>query len=482
MQLKPFLLLIFVLTSAASFSQTQWDLKKCVEYAMENNISVKQNNIQEKIAAINLRQNKLSQYPNVNFSGNMSFNSGRNQDPVSFNLITQSYLSSGMQLQTSAEIFNWYSKRNTIAAAEWEVQAAKAGNDKLKNDIALTVANAYLQILLAKEQEKIADIQIKQSHEQLTNTRKLVNAGTLPELNAAEMEAQVARDTANLIAAKGNVEQALLALKAYMSLDAAMPMDIATPPVDFIPVEKIADLQPDVVYASAMANMPQQKFNEFKLKAAEKNTAAAWGDRMPTISAFGSLGSGYANYFNIPNYKQVLNGTVSTGLRANAGGGVFYDVVGPNYVRVRDGNFKSNAFFRQIDDNFRQSVGVSISVPIFNGGSLRSNYERAKLSVTNYQLQKTLDDLNLKQDIYKAFNAAMVAMEKFNASKKTVETAERSYSFAQKRWNVGLLSTFELITNQNNLFRAKLEMAVNQFDYVFKMKVLEFYKGVGLKL
>jgi outer membrane protein len=208
----------------------------------------------------------------------------------------------------------------------------------------------------------------------------------------------------------------------------------------------------------------------------------AWGDMKPTINAFGSLGSGYANYFNIPNYTQVLNGTVSTGLKANAGGGVFYDVVGPSYVRVRDGNFKSNAFFTQLSDNFRQSVGVSISVPIFNGGSLRSNYERSKLNITNYQLQKTLDDLNLKQDIYKSYNAALVALEKFNASKKTTETAERSYSFAQKRWNVGLLSTFELITNQNNLFRAKLEMALNQFDYVFKMKVLEFYKGVGLKL
>ena len=121
-------------------------------------------------------------------------------------------------------------------------------------------------------------------------------------------------------------------------------------------------------------------------------------------------------------------------------------------------------------------------MPIFSGGSLRSNWERSKLSVKNLEFQKEADNQKLKQDIYQAYNAAMVAMEKFNATKKSVETAERSYSFAQKRYNVGMLTTLELVTNQNNLLRAKLELVQNQFDYVFKMKVIEFYKGQGLKL
>jgi outer membrane protein len=113
---------------------------------------------------------------------------------------------------------------------------------------------------------------------------------------------------------------------------------------------------------------------------------------------------------------------------------------------------------------------------------LRSNYERSKVNLEILALQKDIDNQQIKQDIYQAYNSAIVALEKFNANKKSVEISQRSYDFAQKRYTAGMLSTLDLITNQNNLFRAKLEMALNQYDYVFKMKVLEFYKGQGIKL
>ncbi|HMU08779.1 MAG TPA: TolC family protein, partial [Ferruginibacter sp.] len=242
MRYKFYSLILILAISVSARAQEKWGLLKCVEYAMTNNISVKQTDLQTRIAELQLKQSKLGQLPSLNFSGGPAFNNGRNQDPTTFSLITQSYLSANMQLQSSADIFNWFSKRNTIAANEWELQAAKANTDKLKNDIALTVANAYLQILLAKEQEKIAAIQLQQSQAQLSNTRKLVDAGALPELNAAELEAQVARDSATLISAKGLVQQNILTIKAYMALDAATPFEVDTPPVDKIPVEKIADL------------------------------------------------------------------------------------------------------------------------------------------------------------------------------------------------------------------------------------------------
>ncbi len=481
MRYKFYFLLTILAVSLTSQAQEKWGLLKCVEYAWTNNISVKQTDLQSKIAALQLKQSKLGQLPSLNFSSNVGYNSGRNQDPTSFSLITQSYLSNSMQLQTSADIFNWFSKRNTIAANEWELLAAKANTDKLKNDIALTVANAYLQVLLATEQEKIAGVQLAQSKEQLRITRIRVEAGALPELNAAELEAQVARDSSTQISAKGNVQQAILTIKAYMGMDAGAPFEVDTPPVDRIPVEKIADLQPETVYASAIANMPQQKYNDYKMKAAQKSTAAAKGNLYPTFSIYGSLGSGYANYFNYPKYKTVSNGTAATGLKADVGG-VLYDVYGPVYSQVRDGSLKSDAYFTQLDRNFRQSAGIGLSIPIFNGYSNRTAYERSRINIQNWKLQQDLDNLSLKQNIYQAYNAAMVALEKFNAGKKSLETAERTYGYALKRYEAELMPTFELITNQNNVFRAKLENALNQYDYVFKMKVLEFYKGLGIKL
>ena len=457
-------------------AQQKWDLRQCVDYAMANNISIKQTDLQAKLAALTLSQSKLGQYPGASFSTSGSYNSGRNQDPTSFSLITQSYLSASMQLQSSAEIFNWFSKRSSIMANEWALEAANAGTDKLKNDIALLVANVYLNILLAKEQENIAKVQLQQSQAQLLNTRKLVNAGSLPELNAAELEAQVARDSSTYISTKGNTTQSILNLKAYMALDAAAPFEVDVPPVELIPLEKIADLQPDAVYASALANLPQQKVNDFNLKAAEKNAQSAKAAMYPTLSAFGSLGSGYNSRANEITGSSQINaplGKVTVG-------GTDYNVF--PFQPYNNYTYSKQPFFSQLNQNFRQSIGLSLSVPIFNGGSLRTSYDRSKINVQNLQLQQQADNLKLKQDIYQAYNSASVALEKFNAGKKSVEAAERSLDFSQKRYVVGMLGIFELITNQNNLVTAKLQNALNQFDYVFKMKVLEFYKGQGLKL
>ena len=230
--------------------------------------------------------------------------------------------------------------------------------------------------------------------------------------------------------------------------------------------------------------MPQQRYNEFKIKAAQKTAAAAKGSLYPTFSIYGNLGTNYAASFNTPNYDAFFTGKYnSTGLRAvDAGGNFVYDVLSPEIVQVKNGTMNSNPFFSQLNQNFRQSVGLNLNIPIFNGNNARTNYERSKIGIKNQQLQKDADDQKLKQDIYQAYNAAIVALEKQNAGKKSMETAERTYYFAQKRYDVGMMGTFELITNQNNLFRARLEYALNQFDYVFKMKVLEFYKGQGLKL
>lgn len=472
-----FLIITFLLGSITSAqAQEKWSLVKCVEHAMANNITIRQTELQTNNAQLLLKQSKMSQLPSLNFSGSEGFASGRNQDPTSFSLITQSYISTNMQLQSSVDIFNWFSQRNTIAANDWELQAAKANVDKLKNDIALTVANSYLQILLTLEQENIARVQLQQSQAQLINTRKLVDAGALPELNAAELEAQVARDSSSVISAKGILAQNILNLKAFMALDAGAPFDIETPPVDKIPVEAIADLQPDNVYALAIANMPQQKFNDYKIKAAEKNAAAARGRMYPTVSLFGGLGSRFNSRSQEITGSTLINPPIGKVTVNSVDYNVFRLDPFPLY------SYGNQPFFSQLNQNFNQSIGLSVSVPIFNGYSARTNYERSRINIRNQQLQKDLDNQTLKQNIYQAYNAAVVALETYNAGLKSLETADRTLNFAQKRYEVGMMSTFELITNQNNLFRARLQNALNHVDYVFKMKVLEFYRGQGLKL
>ncbi len=474
-----FLLLALLNTPVAA--QQKWNLLQCVQYAMDSSISVKQSQVQELVAGINYKQSKLSKYPNANFSNNDGYRFGKSQNPSTGILESQNFFSVGLNFQTSVEIFNWYSKRNTILANQWEMQAAKAGTDKLKNDLALTVANAYLQILLAKAQVQIAEVQLSQSAIQSNTINKQVKAGALPELNSVELEAQVARDSANLISAKGNVEQTKLVLKSIMNLDAAVPFEIEDAGADKIVVEKISDLQPEYVYSLALKNLPEQRINDYRIKAAEKNSLAAKGALYPTISGYGSLGSNYG-YFRTPTFSQVFSGYQPSGLVINNGTGGFTDVQRPVFTQgAKSGFFTSDKLSTQLNDNFGQSIGINISVPIFNGWSARAGYARSKLNIATLVLQKELDDKTIKQDIYQAYNSAVVALEKFSSSKKSVDAAQKSFDYATKRFNIGMLSTLELTTNQNNLFRAKLEYVLNEFDYLFKMKVLEYYKGAGLK-
>jgi outer membrane protein len=251
---------------------------------------------------------------------------------------------------------------------------------------------------------------------------------------------------------------------------------VETPPIETIPVENISELQPEAVFQLAVANLPQQRINDFRVKAAQKNVLASRGAMYPSFSLFASLGSTYNNksmeiigsYSTLPPIGKVnVNGTDYT--------------VFPNNPFIVNNYGKSN-YTRQLNQNFRQSVGLSMNIPILNGGTYRIGYERSKLNLKSAELQLQLDQQTLKQDIYRAYADATTAIQKYSAARKSVETNKIAYDFAQKRYNVGLLNSIDLIIAQNNLFTAEINRLSAQFESVFKLKVLEFYKGLGIKL
>ena len=335
-QLLLFPLLIF---SFSTFAQEKWGLQKCVDYAMEHNISIRQSELQSDISAINYKQSRLSQIPSANFSNSEGFRFGKSQNPSTGILENQNYFSVGLNFQSSVEIFNFFSKKNTILANEWTLEASKAQTEKLKDDIALLVANNYLQVLLSIEQQKIAEVQVKQSMTQLDIVKKQVNAGAVPELNALELESQLSNDSANLITAIGNVSQAKLVLKSNMFLDAAAPFEIDEPPVDQIPLE------------------------------------AAKGALYPSVSAFGSFATNYG-YFRSPIFSKVLSGYAPSGLVVPDGSGGFISVQQPVFTNgTKTGYVTAPGLGDQFNNNFGQQLGLSISVPIFNGGAAKTNYK-----------------------------------------------------------------------------------------------------------
>jgi outer membrane protein len=475
-QLIPFITaLAMALPSAA---QDKWDLKKCVDYALSNNVSVKQADVQARISRLQAEQTRLSQFPTAAISNSTGVNSGRSINPTSNQFENQQLLFSQFNFSTGMNVFNWFSTRNTLAGNQYDYEAAQANVEKLKSDIALNVANAYLLVLNSREQVNITKVAVQQSQQNLLNTRKRVDAGSLPELNALEIEAQLARDSASLVTAEAAFQQNILQLKAVMNLDAASRFDVEMPPLDKIPVESIGDLEAEKVYTLALANMPQQRVNDLRIKASQKYVEAFRGAMYPSISAFGGLGSNYANN-KIPIVSQTVGPLQNTGAVARVGG-IDYPVLAPSINTAV--TTKRTPLGEQISDNFRQNIGLSFNIPIFNGGSARTAWERSKLNLKTFELQKEQDNQRLKQEIYRAYVDATTSLQKYNASQKSLATAQKSFDFSQKRFDVGLLPTIDLLTNQNNLTRAKVDVLAAQVDYVFKMKVLEFYKGQGIKL
>lgn len=474
--------LSFTLLLFTAGAQDTWDLKRAVDYAIANNVSVRQADLQIRFSELNYLQNKSSRLPNLNFGLNNSYRFGRSENPTTGILEDANFFNSGLSLQSGVTLFNWFSVKNTIDASRISVEADRAQLKKAQDDVALNVAVSYLQVLLAKEQAKVAGVQVLETTQQLGVTRKRVSAGSLPELHAVELEAQLARDSATLISAEANVQQSLLQMRALLALDAAMPFDVATPPVSMIPVESLGDLQPEVVYNQAVQNLPQQKVSQLRIQSALKSVEAARGNMYPTVSGFASLNSSYV-YFRRPSYAPLITGFKNTGLRVDAGGGTFYDVQQPVFTQGQQvGYLRADPLVDQLNANFGQGIGMGIQVPIFNGRQARSNWDRSKLYVQQLELQNEGEKQKLKQDIYKAYTDATAAIQKFNAAKKSVTSAEKAYEFAQKRYNLNLLSTYDLINTQNNLLRSRIEMLSTQFDYVFKLKLLEFYKGQGLRL
>lgn len=480
------LTLIALIVTISSIAQDKWDLKRCVDFAVKNNVSVRQADVQARITALQLKQAKYAKIPSVSFSPNIGFQFGRSIDPTTNQFTTTQLLYQGMALQGGLQIFGFGQVKQNIHANEYNTQAAFTDVERNANDVSLTVANYYLQILSAKEQINIAEVQVSQTKSQYDITKKKVDAGALPELNLAELESQLATDSSNLITSKANFDLSILTLKGALNLDAAIPFEVDTPPVDKIPIEPIADLAPDAVFGMAINNQPLQKANALRIKGAESTIKAHKATLYPSFYLGYNLASNFSNPTKSVDYNSVtVIGKTPTSYFVDVNG-ANYNVFQPQvqYDQIRRSFFTLwDGYWSQMDQNFRQAVGLTMTVPIFNNtGSYRINYQRSQLDLQNLKIQQQGADLKLKNDIYTAYTNATGSMQKYFMGFKTVETAQKAYDYATKRYEVGLLSTIDLITNQNNLLRAKLQQLNNQYDYVFKMKLLEFYKGQGIRL
>jgi outer membrane protein len=473
--MKKFLTLIALTASLHSFSQEKWDLRKCVDYALQNNISVKQADVQARLSKLLADQSKLTRLPNANASISTTYQHGLNINPTTNVFENVDITGGNLGFQSNYTIFNWFARKNNIEANAITAKADELNIERTKNDLALSVANAFLQVMLRREQANVSGVQLRQSQEQLRNTRKFVDAGSQPELNAIQLEAQVERDSATYIQALAAAEQGIINLKAFMNFDFASQFDIVYPAVENIPVDNILDLQPQAVYELALLNQPQQKVTALRIESSQKLVGAARGSMYPTLSASGSLNTRFAN--NVYDYRsQTILGPTSAYALDNANKYPVYayqnSIIGVDKV----------SFGNQLNRYFGQALGLNLSVPLFNAHQARTQWERAKINVRQTQLQDDQEKQTLRSNVFISYQDAFSALQKYNSSKKSVIVSEKALEYAQKRYDVGLLGTLDLITTRNNVFTAKIQELSNHYEYVFKLKVLEFFKGQGIRL
>ncbi len=473
--MKKFLTLIALTASLHSFSQEKWDLRKCVDYALQNNISVKQADVQARLSKLLAEQSRLTRLPNANASISTTYQHGLNINPTTNVFENVDITGGNVGFQSNYTIFNWFARKNNIEANAITAKADELNIERTKNDLALSVANAFLQVMLRREQANVSGVQLRQSQEQLRNTRKFVEAGSQPELNAIQLEAQVERDSATYIQALASAEQGIINLKAFMNFDFASQFDIVYPAVENIPVDNILDLQPQAVYELALLNQPQQKVTALRIESSQKLVGAARGSMYPTLSASGSLNTRFAN--NVYDYRsQTILGPTSAYALDNANKYPVYA-----YQNSIIGVDKVN-FGNQLNRYFGQALGLNLSVPLFNAHQARTQWERAKINVRQTQLQDDQEKQTLRSNVFISYQDAFSALQKYNSSKKSVAVSEKALEYAQKRYDVGLLGTLDLITTRNNVFTAKIQELSNHYEYVFKLKVLEFFKGQGIRL
>lgn len=452
-----------------------WDLLRCVDYAMENNISVKQADVQARLQALQAKLSKGNRIPSLAFSSSGGYQFGRSLNPTTYSFTNNRIFQQTYNLQSGITLFNWFSIKNTIKSDQASADAAEIDINRAKNDVKLNVAAAYLQLLLSIEQINNAKNQIELTTKQLQLTRKQVDAGSLPELSAAQFESQLATDSGTYYTNFVTMQQNKLQLMALLNLSADADFDVSTPDVDKIKLLPIGELEPNSLFETAVATQYQQKVDSFKVKAAGFAIKSAKAAMYPTLSLFGNVGSNFSNiYTNQVGATPYIDTIGAVNVQGNN-----YFVTAPYSMPI----YKKPDYFKQIFNlNLNQSVGLTLNVPIFNYRQLRTNYERSKLNLKNAELTQALNKQTLQQNIYTAYTNAIAGIKNFNASTKAAEYSNYAYELSQKRYDIGMQSTSDYLIQQNNLFQANVKKVSAHYEYIFRLLVLEFYKNNQISL
>ena len=432
---KKSILIFLFFFSFSSFAQEKLSLKDCIERAIEKNISIKNSSLD----LLNSTENKKTAIgnfiPNFNINGNHSWNTGLTQNITTGILENQTTENSSINMSVAVDVFNGLANIRRLHRANLDLLAKKYQLEDMKEDISLLVANSYLQILFNKEQLDVQKSQLKISQEELKNAKEKFNSGVIPQGNLFEIEANLALSEQNVIMAENSYQLSKLSLSQLLMFEDSNNFDIADDNYE-IPQTDILSKDAKEILEEAMKNRNDIKLAETNLEIAIKDQQISKSALLPSASAFYSY-----------NSRVIMDAPTS---------------------------LKS-----QFDLNAGESIGLQLNIPIINGWSSRAGIKKSKLNVLRNKNLLDQTKMDLENTIYQALNDAKGAMKSYEAAKKSEIARKTAYEYAKERFENGALNTINYFQAQQLFETAQSELIKAKYDYIFKIKVLEFYFGIA---
>lgn len=470
-------LVLFLQCAVPLTSQEIWNLERCIRHAQEANLLVRQAQTSARVAMMSERQAKASRLPSVNANSTLGEQFGRTIDPATNQFVTSGITFNSIGLTAGVPLFAGGQIHHSIRQAYWDTQAALADAAQTTNNLALQVAQAYLNVLLAEEQREIARRRVEQARLQLETTAKLVEVGSAPVADRFNAQAQLVREEQLAVQAQNSLDLAMLALKQLLQLEPDYDLRIERPRIE-PPIDPAPEtLSLTSVYAVAQETQPSVRAAHFRVKSAQVGVALAKAAYYPNITLFASLNTNYSSQFRDFNNPQIL-GTVlgpPVTVRINE-----MDVPVQQYVNIIE--FPRLSYLEQIERNFGQGFGLQISVPIYQNGRNRLSVERAHLGVLNAQLQENQVQQQLKNDLQTALANARASRLQLEAAQKTYESMQAAFTNTERRYQLGAANLLEFTTARNNRDNAENDLLIARYDFIFQLKILDFYLGREIKL
>ncbi len=452
----------------------KWTLQECVAYAIENNISVKQSELDIENSDI-AKSGAIGNFlPSINGSASNSWNTGLTQDVTTGILRNITSRSSSYSVSAGVTVFSGLRNHRELQKAKMQQLSSQYNSSKIKDDIALFVANNYLQVLLAKANLEVALEQNKVTKDQISRTKELVDSGVLPEGDLLEINAVSAQEQQAIVNSESNVRISLVSLAQLLLIKDYGNFDIADQEFSVI-LSEVAEKNIDEVINSAKENRYEVKIAEQNMNIANKDLEISRSIYWPTLNA-------YFNYNtrenDIPQISSMLNPdnptlTTQIGYVGSTGEVVLSEVPNTSLIQT-----PAKAFADQLSDNDGVSYGLNLSLPIFNGFSTRNNVKRNIVNVKRNEYQLEQAKLDLESSVYQAYVDADGAKKSYDAALASFKSQELAYEYAKTRFDVGLTNSFEFSQSKLRYSTANIEANRTKFDYIFKLKVLELYFGI----